>query len=577
MKILILFVFLFISSTSSLILSLLESIYGQYLQQGIPFRENTFLNNKPILREYDFVIIGAGPGGSVVANRLSEQSNWTVLVLEAGQDESIYTDIPGAAEFLASTDYNWGYTAEPAKNGCFSFKNNRCPWPKGKGMGGSSIINYMLYTRGKKEDYDTISGLGNSGWAYKDVLPYFLKAENNSIPEYKNSSFHSQKGNLHVERTRYHSPLMNKFIEAGGELGLQQNIDYTVNPVDGVSRIQATTLNGHRVSASKAYIRSVKHRQNLHVAIFSRVKKILIDPQTKKTIGVEFVKKGKNRMVYARKEVILSAGPINSPQLLMLSGIGPNEQLQKLNIPVIQDLPVGQNLLDHYGTIALQFTVNQTGPAINKGTIMDPYLFQEWFKYGRGPLVLPGGVDGLAYAKSPSGKEIELIFAPVGPTPNSFMIATLMLQPDGRGNVTLRNKNPWNPPLMSYGYYETKTDLDANVYALKYAVKLVEETQAFKDVDAKLDPAPYPKCSHLLFKSDDYWACVSKYLTNTYHHQCGTCRMGDVVNNKLQVIGIQGLRVVDSSIFPHIPHAHLYSPTLMVGEKASDMIKSFWL
>lgn len=251
MNIIVLIVFFFISSTSSLVLSLLESIYGQYLQQGIPFRENTFLNNKPILREYDFVVIGAGPGGTVVANRLSEQFNWTILVLEAGQEESVYTDIPAAAEFLASTDYNWGYTAEPVKNGCFGFKNNRCPWPKGKGMGGSSIINYMLYTRGKKEDYDKISALGNSGWAYEDVLPYFLKAENNSIPEYQNSPYHSHKGNLHVERSRYHSPLVDKFIEAGGELGLQKNIDYTVNPENGVSRMQITTLNGHRVNIIK--------------------------------------------------------------------------------------------------------------------------------------------------------------------------------------------------------------------------------------------------------------------------------------------------------------------------------------
>lgn len=247
MKVIILFIFL-ISSTSSLLVELLSSIYGQYLKQGIPFRENTFIGNKPILREYDFIVIGAGPGGCVVANRLSEYSNWSVLVLEAGQDESVYTDIPAAAEILQSTDYNWGYKTEPVKNGCFGYKNNQCPWSKGKGMGGSSILNYMLYTRGKMEDYDTIEALGNPGWAYKDVLPYFLKSENNSIPEYQNSSYHSQNGNLHIERVKYHSPLVDKFIEAGGELGLQKNIDYTINPENGVSRVQATTLNGHRVN-----------------------------------------------------------------------------------------------------------------------------------------------------------------------------------------------------------------------------------------------------------------------------------------------------------------------------------------
>lgn len=220
--------------------------------------------------------------------------------------------------------------------------------------------------------------------------------------------------------------------------------------------------------------------------------------------------------------------------------------------------------------------MNQTGPALNEQTVTDPYLFEEWFKYGRGPLTVPGGVDGLGYIKSPSGKDIEIIFAPIAKTPNSFFMATLLLQPDARGNISLHDKNPWHAPIMSYGYYESKTDLEDNVYALKYSVKLIEETQAFKDVAAILNPIPYPKCDHILFKSDDYWACVSKHLTNTYHHQCGTCRMGDVVNNKLQVIGIRGLRVVDSSIFPHIPSAHLYAPTIMVGEKAADMIRRDW-
>ncbi|XP_016661905.1 glucose dehydrogenase [FAD, quinone] [Acyrthosiphon pisum] len=573
-------IFIFLIFFSSLILSQsYQSTYAQYQQQEIPFRENSFIGNRPILGEYDFIVIGAGPGGCVVANRLSEQPNWSVLLLEAGQDESIYTDIPAAVPFLEATNYNWGYTAEPVKNGCLGFKNNRCPWPKGKGMGGSSIINAMIYTRGKKEDYDTIAALGNDGWSYDDVLPYFLKSENNSIPEYQNSPFHSQKGNLHVERVRYHSPFTDKFIEAGGELGLKKNIDYTIDPEYGVSRLQAATLNGRRVSASKAFIRPAKNRQNLHVAIYSQVTKIRIDPKTKKTIGVEFLKKGKLRTVYVKKEVILSAGPINSPQLLMLSGVGPKDHLKHHGIPVIQDLPVGKTLLEHYGTLVLglKFEVNQTGPAITKQTISDPRLFEEWYKYGRGPLTAPGGSDGLGYIRSPSGKGVELIFGPTSDEPNMFFLGTLLLQPDGRGRVSLKSNNPLDPPIMSYGYYENNnTDLEDNVYALKYAVKLVEETQAFKDVSAKLSPIPYPKCKHFEFKSDDYWACVSKHQTNTYHHQCSTCRMGDVVNNKLQVIGIQGLRVVDSSIFPHIPHAHLYAPTLMVGEKGADMIRSYW-
>jgi len=185
-------------------------------------------------------------------------------------------------------------------------------------------------------------------------------------------------------------------------------------------------------------------------------------------------------------------------------------------------------------------------------------------------------VDGLAYIRAPSGRGLELIFGPLSDKPNVFIMATVLLQPDARGSVTLKNNNPLDPPIMSYGYYDSNTDLEDNIYALKYLVKMVEETQAFKDVAAKLNPVPYPKCNSLPFRSDDYWACLSKHLTHTYHHQCGTCRMGDVVNSKLQVLGVRGLRVVDSSIFPHIPHAHLYAPTLMVGEKGADMIRSYW-
>jgi len=226
-----------------------QSIYGPYEHQGIPFRENDFLGSRPISREYDFIVIGAGPGGCVVANRLSENPNWSVLVLEAGQDESIFTDIPGAQSLLeTSAAYSWGFSTEPTKNGCRGFKNNRCSWPTGKGMGGSSIINALFYTRGKQEHYDRIASSGNPGWAYKDVLPYFLKSENNSIPEYQSSQFHSQKGYFHVERAQYRSPLVDMFIDAGGELGLRKNIDYTVDPENGISSIQANTINGRRVN-----------------------------------------------------------------------------------------------------------------------------------------------------------------------------------------------------------------------------------------------------------------------------------------------------------------------------------------
>lgn len=243
-----LFVFFILSTSITLSVS---SRSFQYLPQIYPLPQNTNSDNKSVSDDYfDFIVIGAGPGGCVVANRLSENPLWRVLLLEAGQYETVYTDVPAATDFLEKTypEYNWNYTAKPSKNGCYRFENNSCPWPKGRGVGGSSIINAMFYMRGKMEDYDKIAALGNPGWAYADVLPYFLKSENNSIPEYQNSPFHSHYGNLHIERVRYHSPLADKFVEAGGELGLHKNIDYTVNPENGISRLQATTQNGRRVN-----------------------------------------------------------------------------------------------------------------------------------------------------------------------------------------------------------------------------------------------------------------------------------------------------------------------------------------
>ncbi|XP_050528353.1 glucose dehydrogenase [FAD, quinone]-like [Daktulosphaira vitifoliae] len=565
-----------ILQVESIFTTVLDSFYGQHLQQGIPFRENTYLGNKPILKEYDFIVVGAGPGGCVIANRLSENNNFSVLLLEAGQDESVYTDMPAAAKYFQSTDYNWGYTSEPTKNGCLGRSNKRCPWPKGKGLGGSSIINNMIYTRGSKDDYDHFAALGNSGWSFEEIMPYFLKLENYTISEYQDSNLHSTKGNLHIERIQYETPLIEKFIEAGGELGLRKNIDYTVELVNGVSRVQATTKEGHRMSSAKAYIKPVKDRRNLHVAIFSRVTKLLIDSGMQKAIGVEFVKKGKTRIASAKKEVILSAGPINSPQLLMLSGIGPKEQLKKHKIPLIKDLPVGQKLEDHYGTTGLRFKINQTNISIDEQSLSDLLVFDDWYTYGKGPLTIPGGIEGLGYIKTPSGKYVELILSSLSETSDTFTIMPVLLQPDARGQVTLENKNPWHKPILNYDFYENKTDLNDSVYALKFSVKLVEETNAFKILGAKMVQIPIPECDTFRFKSDSYWECLAKYTTSSFHNQCGTCKMGDVVNNNLQVIGINGLRVVDSSIIPVIPKAHLYAPTLMIAEKAADLIKNNW-
>lgn len=285
--------------------SVLSSLYKLYLESGIPFRENVFLKNEPILQEYDFVIIGSGPGGAVMANRLSEIPHWKILLLEAGSAESVYSDIPATVSFLQLSDYNWGYKAERTEGACLGMIDQKCPWPRGKVMGGSSVLNYMIYTRGNRKDYDRFAENGNVGWSYDEVLPYFLKSEKNNIPEYENSTYHSRNGYLSVERVPHKTAFVDAFLQAATELGydvIDYNSDETVQI--GFSRIQSTMKNGRRCSASKAFIEPIKRRPNLHVSILSHVTRVLIDARTNTAYGVEFVKNNKIRRVVARKEVI---------------------------------------------------------------------------------------------------------------------------------------------------------------------------------------------------------------------------------------------------------------------------------
>lgn len=539
--------------------------------------------------------------------------DWKVLVLEAGKDGSIYTDIPAIVSYLQFTDYNWGYRLEREEGLCTGMKDQQCPWPRGKGVGGSSLINYMIYTRGRPRDYDKYADNGNTGWSYNDVLPYFLKSEKNKIPELCNSSYHSSEGYLDVEWIPYKTKLLDVFMAGCKELGYRE-IDYNSGEEhEGYSRIQATMRSGHRVSAAKAYLESVKWRPNLHIAEKARVTKIIIDPKTKRTVGIEFVKNRRKRMVFAKKEVILSAGTLNSPQLLMLSGIGPADHLKSLGIPVVKDLPVGENLQEHFTMPGMVYLVNNT-ESIRESSAVELPNFLKWLNQGKGILTLPGGVEGISYVSSKFNEDrnlpdLELLFiagsvvSDGGRTvKDSFGISEefynsvyrsidnrhamtvfpILLRPKSRGRVRLQDANPWHWPKLYLNYFNESADLDVIVDGIKKVVELAQ-TDAFKSVNATLHSVPFPGCRELSFGSDEYWACAARTLPVTLHHQSGTCKMGPatdpaaVVDPRLKVHGVAGLRVVDASIFPEVPTAHLYAPTVMVGEKAADMIKEEWL
>ncbi|CAH2000166.1 unnamed protein product [Acanthoscelides obtectus] len=344
-----------------------------------------------MLKQYDFIVVGSGTAGCVVANRLSENPDWNVLLVEAGRTENYIMDVPIMANFLQFTESNWAYKTEPSDKFCVGMDGQQCNWPRGKVVGGSSVLNYMIYTRGNRRDYDNWAKMGNTGWSYEEVLPYFRKIENFSIPEFQNSRYHSTSGYLQVGYAPHQTPIAEAIVNSSIQAGLPY-VDYNGPTQTGVSRLQVTLRDGVRDSASRAYLHPIRDRPNLHMKKYSMVKKILIDPSTKVAYGVEFVRNGKMYRVKAKKEVILSAGAINSPQLLMLSGVGPQKHLKSVGIPVLSNIKVGYNLMDHIAVGGLTFIINQPF-SLRTEKIINKENLDMYFNHHKGPLSIPGNID----------------------------------------------------------------------------------------------------------------------------------------------------------------------------------------
>lgn len=483
----------------------LRSVDGQSIIENLldDFREAMELplgmtrDAKTIFKEYDFVVVGAGSGGCVVTNRLTENSDCSVLLLEAGKEEIFLTDVPLLVSYLLSTGFNWGYRTEKQPDICMGMDDGRCSWPRGKAVGGTSVINYMVYTRGFDEDYDGWAAAGNVGWNSTSVRPYFLKYENMKVPEYFNSSYYSRGGYVDIERPSWRTPLAQAYIKTGARMG------YQVGQVDGLtprgfSYVLSTTRRGSRLSASKAFLRPIRDRPNLFVSKKSRVTKILIDPITKAAYGVEFVKNKRVYKVRARKEVILSAGTINSAQLLMLSGIGPARHLRDMKIPLLRDSNVGQNLQDHVSMMGLAFLINSS-LSIVEDRYRSPIHTLNYLLYGRGPYTLPGGAEAFAFVDTEFNKnskipDMELVFGPGALTGDSggslrqgfhinstffdktygpyvgrdaFGIVPVLLKPKSKGFLRLRSKNPFHWPLLYPNYYSEKEDLERMIDGIK--------------------------------------------------------------------------------------------------------------
>ena len=521
-------------------------------------------------RTFDYVIVGAGSAGCVLANRLTEDSKTTVLLLEAGgPDKQKEFHIPAAFSTLFKSQHDWAYYTEEQSH----LNHRKLYWPRGKVLGGSSSINIMIYIRGNRRDYDHWHDLGNEGWSFAEVLPYFKQAENQ---ERGTSEHHGVGGPLNVADLRYINPLSRVFAEAGVEIGLSRNVDFNGPEQEGVGFYQVTQKRGQRHSAAGAYLRPVLNRTNLTVLSHAHVIRLIVEKT--RSVGVAYVRDGQPQQATVNREVILCGGAINSPQLLMLSGIGPADHLDALGIPVAVNLPgVGQNLQDHLA-IGVVYDCTQPISLASAGTVGD---ILSYLLFKKGPLTSNVAEAG-AFIKTQSdllAPDLQLCFLPVyfvdhGFTRlegHGFSLGVILLRPQSSGHITLRSGDPFEPPAIQPHYLGCKADGQALIEGMKICRRLVQ-AKSF-DPFRGVERYPGPQV-----QSEDALSEYIRSLSQTVYHPVGTCKMGNdsmaVVDTRLRVHSIEGLRVVDASIMPTIVSGNTNAPTIMIAEKAADLIKA---
>lgn len=522
--------------------------------------------------EADYVVIGAGSAGCAVAYRLAEAGKSVLVIEHGGSDWGPFINMPAALSYpMGMKRYDWGYVTEPEPN-----MNNRVmACPRGKVIGGSSSINGMIYVRGHAKDFDTWAEMGADGWSYADVLPYFKRAEN-WHGDAGDPAYRGKDGPLHITRGARKNPLFQAFIDAGAEAGYGKTDDYNGHRQEGFGAFEMTVWKGKRWSAASAYLKPALAMPNCDL-VNGLVEKIEIEDG--RATGVRLTD---GRLIKARTEVVLSAGAINSPKILMLSGIGPAKHLAENDIPLVADRPgVGQNLQDHL-EMYIQFSASKPVSIAPYWSLWGKALVGAQWLFTKTGLGATNNFEACGFIRSDKGvqyPDIQYHFLPIavrydGKTPpggHGFQAHTGPMRSPSRGEITLRSKDPAEAPKIQFNYMSHDKDWEDFRRAIRLTREIFATVSMAEFVDHEIQPGEDAQ-------SDDALDAVIREHAESAYHPCGTARMGrrddpmSVVDPENRVIGVEGLRLADSSVFPLIPNGNLNAPSIMVGEKAADAI-----
>ena len=517
---------------------------------------------------YDYVIVGGGAAGSVLASRISADPDRTVVLLEAGGwDRRKEIAIPAAFSKLFETEFDWAYRTVPQRQ----LHDRELYWPRGKGIGGTTSMNAMMWVRGVPADFDAWAAAGNDGWSYDDVLQYFRRAED----AVRRDPVHTGIGGpLRVEEQRDTNAGTHLFVAACQRAGIPRNPNSNAGGNLGVDYAQVTQRRARRESTATAYLHPVRSRPNLTVETGAHVVRVVFDDD--RVSGVSYLQEGELRTVRARKEVILAGGAVNTPQLLMLSGIGPAQHLAECGIDVLVDSPgVGSNLSDHLAA-GLIMETSRTDTLVVAET---PVQFVDYLARRRGLLTSNVGEAHAFLESRPGlvGPDIELIFAPVPfldhgltkPDRHGYTVAAILLQPESRGTIRLASNDPLAPPLIDPGYLTEEHDLELLVWGLERVAEVLATEPLAAVIGDPIRPATLPTTDAERIEAVRAWS-------ETLYHPVGTAAMGPtsefVVDSQLRVKGVEGLRVADASVMPTLNRGHTFAPVVMIAEKTAAMV-----